>query len=84
MRRIYVAATEQHAGKTTISVGLYRAALDRGYRACFIKPAFPSKLISATAMPLHQDQKGSSSRRSWMRPHLGFWLIPDIRWLPKS
>jgi BioD-like phosphotransacetylase family protein len=38
MKRIYVAATEQHAGKTTISVGLYRAALERGLRTCFIKP----------------------------------------------
>ena len=38
MKRIYVAATEQHAGKTTISVGLYKAATERGYRACFIKP----------------------------------------------
>ncbi|MHC5034745.1 MAG: AAA family ATPase, partial [Planctomycetota bacterium] len=38
MKRIYVAATEQHAGKTTISVGLYKAATDRGYRACFVKP----------------------------------------------
>jgi hypothetical protein len=38
MKRLYVAATEQHAGKTTISVGLYQAAVRRGYRACFIKP----------------------------------------------
>ena len=38
MKRIYVAATEQHAGKTTVSVGLYKAAVARGYRASFIKP----------------------------------------------
>ena len=38
MARIYVAATEQHAGKTTVSVGLYRAAIAHGYKACFIKP----------------------------------------------
>ncbi len=38
MKRIYVAATEQHAGKTTISVGLYRSAVARGYKTCFIKP----------------------------------------------
>jgi len=38
MARIYVAATEQHAGKTTICVGLYQAALERGLKACFIKP----------------------------------------------
>jgi hypothetical protein len=38
MKRLYVAATEQHAGKTTISVGLYHAAVERGYRTCFIKP----------------------------------------------
>lgn len=33
-----MAATEQHAGKTTISVGLYKAAKERGYRPCFVKP----------------------------------------------
>lgn len=38
MKRVYIAATEQHAGKTTICVGLYRAALARGYKVCFIKP----------------------------------------------
>ncbi len=38
MKRIYVAATEQHAGKTTVSVGLFRAAQKRGFRTCFIKP----------------------------------------------
>lgn len=38
MKRIYVAATRQHDGKTTVSLGLYRAARERGYRACFIKP----------------------------------------------
>ncbi len=38
MARIYIAATEQHAGKTTMSVGIYRAAVACGYRACFIKP----------------------------------------------
>ncbi len=38
MKRIYVAATEQHAGKTTVSLGLYRAALQKGYSTCFIKP----------------------------------------------
>jgi len=38
MKRIYVAATEQHAGKTTVSVGLYRSAVARGYKTCFIKP----------------------------------------------
>ncbi|MBS3763021.1 MAG: AAA family ATPase [Planctomycetes bacterium] len=38
MRKIYVAATQQHDGKTTISVGLYRAALNRELSASFIKP----------------------------------------------
>jgi len=38
VKRIYVAATEQHAGKTTVSVGIYRAACKLGYRTCFIKP----------------------------------------------
>ena len=38
MKRIYVAATKQHNGKTTVSLGLYRAAMERGCRACFIKP----------------------------------------------
>ncbi len=38
MKKIYVAATQQHAGKTTISVGLYKAAMDRGFKVCFTKP----------------------------------------------
>jgi BioD-like phosphotransacetylase family protein len=38
MKRLYIAATEQHAGKTTVSVGLYRAAARRGCHPCFIKP----------------------------------------------
>ena len=38
MKKLYVAATEQHAGKTCISVGLYQSAQQRGYRPCFIKP----------------------------------------------
>ncbi len=38
MKKIYIAATGQHAGKTTISVGLFRAAVERGYRTCFTKP----------------------------------------------
>jgi len=38
MKPIYIAATEQHAGKTTVSLGLFRAAQRRGFRTCFIKP----------------------------------------------
>jgi BioD-like phosphotransacetylase family protein len=38
MKRIYIAATEQHAGKTTFSLGLYAAAVARGHRVCFMKP----------------------------------------------
>ena len=38
MKRVYVAATRQHDGKTTVSLGLYKAACERGYRTCFIKP----------------------------------------------
>jgi len=38
MKKIYVAATQQHDGKTTVSVGLYRAAQKAGHDACFIKP----------------------------------------------
>jgi hypothetical protein len=38
MQRIYIAATEQHAGKTTVAVGLYEAARQRGHKVCFIKP----------------------------------------------
>lgn len=38
MKKVYVAATQQHDGKTTVSVGLYKAAQERGYNACFIKP----------------------------------------------
>ena len=45
MKRIYVAATQQHDGKTTISVGLYRAAQQRGYNACFMKPVGQRYLV---------------------------------------
>ena len=45
MKKIYIAATQQHDGKTTISVGLYRAALERGYSACFIKPVGQRYLV---------------------------------------
>lgn len=38
MRKIYVAATQQHDGKTTVSMGLYNAAEERGHKPCFIKP----------------------------------------------
>jgi len=38
MKKLYVAATEQHAGKTCISLGLYLSAQERGYSPCFIKP----------------------------------------------
>jgi len=38
MKRLYIAATEQHAGKTTVCVGLYKVAQERGYKTCFIKP----------------------------------------------
>jgi BioD-like phosphotransacetylase family protein len=38
MRRVYIAATGQHAGKTTVSLGLFRAAEKLGHSACFIKP----------------------------------------------
>ncbi len=38
MKKLYVAATEQHAGKTTVSLGLFQAARQRGHRVCFVKP----------------------------------------------
>ena len=38
MKKLYVAATEQHAGKTSICLGLYRAAQERGCKVCFTKP----------------------------------------------
>jgi len=38
MKKLYVAATRQHDGKTSLSVGLYQAAVERGLRTCFIKP----------------------------------------------
>jgi len=38
IKKIYVAATQQHDGKTTVSIGLYAAARARGLKACFIKP----------------------------------------------
>ena len=38
MKKVFVAATEQNAGKTTLCLGLYRAAQSRGYKTAFIKP----------------------------------------------
>ncbi len=38
MKKLYIAATQQHDGKTTLSVGLFLAARRRGLKACFMKP----------------------------------------------
>lgn len=38
MKCIYVSGTEQHAGKTSTSLGLYAAARARGYDTCYFKP----------------------------------------------
>lgn len=38
MKTLYIAATRQHAGKTTVCLGLFHAAESRGYSTCFIKP----------------------------------------------
>ena len=38
MKKIFVAATQQHDGKTTLCLGLYQAARKRGLPTCFIKP----------------------------------------------
>jgi hypothetical protein len=45
MKRIYVAATQQHDGKTTISLGLYVTAQQRGCKAGFIKPVGQRYLV---------------------------------------
>lgn len=45
MKKIYVAATQQHDGKTTVSIGLYQAARERGLSACFIKPVGQNYLL---------------------------------------
>jgi len=45
MKRIYVAATQQHGGKTTIALGLYVTAKQRGYKAGFIKPVGQRYLV---------------------------------------
>lgn len=45
MKKVYVAATRQHDGKTTVSVGLYSAARERGLSACFIKPVGQNYLL---------------------------------------
>jgi len=45
MKKIYVAATEQNAGKTTLCVGLYCAARRAGYNPCFIKPVGQRYLV---------------------------------------
>jgi len=38
MKKIYIAATEQNDGKTTLAIGLFCAAKERGIKAAFIKP----------------------------------------------
>ncbi|MCX7935329.1 MAG: dethiobiotin synthase, partial [Planctomycetota bacterium] len=38
MPRLYVSATQQHDGKTTVSLGLYSLFRERGKRVHFIKP----------------------------------------------
>ena len=38
MKKLYIAATQQHDGKTTLAIGLFMAAQKRGLKACFIKP----------------------------------------------
>jgi BioD-like phosphotransacetylase family protein len=45
VKKLYVAATQQHDGKTTVCVGLYIGARRRGYRACFIKPVGQRYLV---------------------------------------
>ena len=37
-KRIYIAATRQNDGKTTVSLGLISALLERGYRVGYMKP----------------------------------------------
>jgi hypothetical protein len=46
MRRIFVGATQQHDGKTTVSLGLYIAATKRGLSAGFIKPVGQRYLVA--------------------------------------
>ncbi len=38
MRQLYLAATGMNRGKTTVSLGLLAALIDRGLRTGFIKP----------------------------------------------
>ena len=38
MRQLYLAATGQNRGKTTVSLGLFNGFLARGLRAGFMKP----------------------------------------------
>ncbi|MFW6457454.1 MAG: AAA family ATPase, partial [Planctomycetota bacterium] len=45
MKKIYVAATRQHDGKTTVSIGLFSAIRERGLSACFIKPVGQNYLL---------------------------------------
>ena len=54
MKNIFVAATEQHAGKTFICLGLYRAALKKGYKTCFIKPV-GQRYVLANGVKVDED-----------------------------
>jgi len=54
MKKVYVAATEQHAGKTSVSLGLYLAAQERGYKACFIKPV-GQRYVLAEGVQVDED-----------------------------
>lgn len=38
MKCVYISGTEQHAGKTTTALGIYAAARESGYDACYFKP----------------------------------------------
>jgi len=46
MKKLYVGATEQHAGKTCLCLGLYSAARQRGYDVCLTKPVGQRYVLS--------------------------------------
>jgi BioD-like phosphotransacetylase family protein len=54
VKKIYIAATQQHDGKTTISLGLYIAAAKRGFRAAFIKPV-GQRYLTADGVQVDED-----------------------------
>ncbi|GAC1466527.1 MAG: AAA family ATPase [Desulfuromonadaceae bacterium] len=78
-KKIFIAATGQHSGKTTTSIGLLHLALKKYKRVGFIKP-FGAKMVTYNRYKLDKDAAliaevfGLGKELSWMSPVL---VYPD-------